>query len=122
MFYWIVLLVAALILISFFYQKEIKSYANSSYQYLTGTTAENFGSKTVTLHYTEWCSFCKKMKPVWQQVKNDLGGQVRFIEVDEDKNPTPGITGYPTIVKYDGNYSRYSGEADARKLKQWILQ
>jgi thioredoxin 1 len=77
----------------------------------------------IRLHYTNWCGFCKKMKPVWEQVKNELGGKVNMVEIDEEVAKTPGIQGYPTIIKNRAGKAaeKYSGEIDAQKLKQFIL-
>jgi len=82
-------------------------------------------NREVTLHYTNWCHFCKQMKPIWEQVKatcikNNAG--INFKESDEDKTPTPGITGFPTIIMIDeyGRSSRYLGRPDYNALLAWI--
>jgi hypothetical protein len=64
------------------------------------------------------------MKPVWAQVKNTAASSgIKFIEVDEDKTPTPGINGYPTIVMIDENGARseYHGGPDFTKLYPWVI-
>jgi thiol-disulfide isomerase/thioredoxin len=89
---------------------------------------EAFGKnkiRVITLHYTNWCGYCKQIKPTWQQIKAELSGQpdLKFVENDEDKNPTMGITGYPTILMFNenGKLIKYPGGNDYHKLKTWIL-
>lgn len=97
--------------------------------YYNKYTKEKHGenSLVVGLHYTEWCGYCKRMKPVWAQVRKniesnpDLSG-VKFIEIDEDKTPTAGITSYPTIIRYkDGRAREYKGVADYDIIRSFIL-
>lgn len=81
-------------------------------------------TRTVTLHYTNWCHYCKQMKPVWNAVKSStLANGIVFREVDEDVAKTPGITGYPTILMVDehGKTSQYNGGSDMVSLRNWIL-
>lgn len=80
-------------------------------------------TRHVYLHYTNWCGFCKKMKPVWERVKEALSTSgIEFHEVDEDIAKTPGINGYPTIEMLDENgYRRlYSGQIDFAQLRNWV--
>jgi len=82
------------------------------------------GTRKVTLHYTNWCRYCKSFKPTWEFVKNKAQGSgIVFNEVDEDKNPTPGVTGYPTIIMVDelGQTHRYPGTADRHKFYIWVM-
>lgn len=83
-------------------------------------------TRTVTLHYTNWCHYCKLMKPVWERVKascKDSG--IDFREVDEDiaKDPVIAESGYPTIlmISKNGRVSKYPGEPDFVKLRAWVL-
>ncbi len=88
-------------------------------------TYEKFtGPTIITFYYTNWCGHCKVMKPVWNEVKASVGwsSNIVFNESDEDKNKTPGITGYPTIKKQSGIYTtQYSGGPDVAQLQAWIL-
>lgn len=98
--------------------KPIRSYYKS--------LPESESKITVGLHYTNWCPYCKKMKPVWEAVKSNLSGdrfkQLVMFENDEEINPTPGVTSYPTIIKYRGGKAReYKGVADYEQLRTWIL-
>jgi thiol-disulfide isomerase/thioredoxin len=96
-----------------------------SYYKTLNKTNSNQNEIVIGLHYTDWCGYCKLMKPVWQQVKNDLAKthpNVVMVENDEQANPTRGISAYPTIVKFRGGKGRtYKGRADYQQLKEFIL-
>lgn len=76
-----------------------------------------------TLHYTDWCPHCQTMKPVWNQVKHSVGPNIMFHEVDEEKTPTPGITGYPTIIMIDetGHAHQYRDGPNVESLRKWLI-
>lgn len=38
--------------------------------------------------YAPWCKPCKKMKPMLNEIKQDLGKKFQLVEIDIDKNPT----------------------------------
>lgn len=54
--------------------------------------------------YADWCQPCKVMAPILEEVKNDLGGSIRVIKVDTDKNQQVsmkyGIRGIPTLILF----------------------
>ncbi len=79
----------------------------------------------VGFHFTNWCGFCKSMKPIWERVKKRLstpGSKIKFVENDEEKNSTPSIDSVPAIIMYrDGVMHKYDGTQDEEKLIQWIL-
>lgn len=82
-------------------------------------------TRVVRLHYTNWCHYCKLMKPVWARVKQACAGSnIIFEEVDEDKTRTPGITGFPTIILVNkfGQSSQYPYGADFEMLRAWVMQ
>jgi thiol-disulfide isomerase/thioredoxin len=81
-------------------------------------------NRVVTLHYTNWCHYCKLMKPVWSQVEAATAGSgIIFKTVDEDVTKTQGINGYPTIrmVTETGELTEYTGTADFATLRNWVV-
>lgn len=81
-------------------------------------------NRTVILYYTEWCSFCREMKPIWNSVKAKLQGRgYKFIEVNGDNEKSIFVTSYPTIMMLDrdGRRRTYNGRADLIQLRHWIL-
>jgi hypothetical protein len=81
----------------------------------------------VILHYTDWCSYCAQMKPVWNNIKREILSNpsltnVIMLENNEDINKTSGVDRYPTIRKFvNGRCHKYKGYADYDRLRSWIL-
>lgn len=86
------------------------------------------GQKTlIEMHYTHYCTYCKRMTPVFTQVLNEftngLGNEKYDFKLnDVMENPVRGIRSVPSIFKYDGKHlSKYKGQADYDMLKEWVL-
>jgi len=93
-------------------------------------TKEKYGKDAIIvgLHYTNWCGYCKQMKPNWFRIKKGIESDSRFsgikmIENDEEASPTPGVSSYPTIYKYrNGKVIQFKGiSSDYDSLREWIL-
>lgn len=87
-------------------------------------TSQINNTRRVYLHYTDWCGYCKKMKPIWAQVKETLAeSMIQFYEIDEDVAKTPGVNGYPTILMIDENGYRhqYPGGIEFESLRAWCV-
>lgn len=98
------------------------------HSYYKTYSAKQFGKDSIVvgLHYTNWCGYCKRMKPIWEKLKKEFNtpeySGITMIENDEEKAPTPGIDHYPTIYKYRGGKMReYKGLADYDQLRTFIL-
>lgn len=52
-----------------------------------------------------WCGPCKALDPVWNKIKEDMGDDVDFAEVDIDNDPTTAqqysVSSIPTILILD---------------------
>jgi len=89
----------------------------------------------------DFCGYCTQMKPIFQEVANNLHGKVNFVTIQVDsKYPNEKIfqnekfvnafvgtnlPGVPFIVKMiDGRVvpnSNYQGNKDPRSLYEWIV-
>lgn len=71
---------------------------------------------SVVYFYMIGCHHCEAMRPAWEDAKKKLkkGG----VEVQEKESrqvgPTDGVSGFPTVVKYEGGQEvkRIEGERD----------
>ena len=98
------------------YNTYIKSKVNATYvannEFVQGPAPT---TEVVDLYffYTTWCPHCKKAKPIWEQLKNEIGDnaykgtKINFLEVDCDQDRATAdkfeIDGYPTIKMVKGN-------------------
>lgn len=69
----------------------------------------------------DWCGPCKMFKPVLQQVSQQMGVQVNYVNVDYDASHTQrySVTSVPTlmVIDQDGKERfRHSGGMSAQQL------
>lgn len=96
---------------------------------MEATFADIINSPTPTLvdFSAEWCGPCKMMKPILDELKNEIGTQAHILKVDVDKNPRAAaaysIQGVPTLILFRNGKIlwRQSGVVSAKKLKEIIL-
>ena len=81
----------------------------------------------VQMHYTDWCMYCKKIKPVWKKLKraaphNPKLKHVKLVQLDQDVCVVPGIKSVPTLIKQtpDGKLTKYTGEKNYKELFNWV--
>jgi len=78
--------------------------------------------------HAEWCGPCKTMAPILQEVKSDLGGKVRIVKIDIDRNPKVAqkfqVQSVPTLILFKGGKQRWrqSGVVPKHALLQVIDQ
>ncbi|OWZ00230.1 Protein disulfide-isomerase domain [Phytophthora megakarya] len=71
--------------------------------------------------YAPWCGHCKKLAPIYEQVADDLKGQVNVAKVDVTENAELGkrfgIRGFPTLLHFShGKSYKYAGKRTLEDL------
>ena len=85
-------------------------------------------SETPTLvdFHANWCGPCKAMSPIIDQLKKEMGPEVRILKIDIDKNHEVSarfkIKSVPTLMLFKKGEIPWknSGGMDLRSLKQKI--
>ena len=87
------------------------------------------GDKPVLVDFfAEWCQPCKMMKPILEELRENMGDKIRIIKVDIDKSPVPSsvynVTSVPTLMLFkNGNILwRQPGVVPAASLQKIINQ
>ena len=76
--------------------------------------------------FAEWCGPCKMMQPILEDTAKKLGGKVKILKVDVDRNPLAAsrfqVRGVPTLVLFSKGEVvwRQSGVVPAHQLLQII--
>lgn len=76
--------------------------------------------------WAEWCVPCKRMIPVFEELKKEYAGKVEFIEINVDENPAEaqrhGVMGIPTyiVVKDDKEVGRKVGLTPKEELAKLL--
>lgn len=79
---------------------------------------------TLVDFYATWCGPCKAMHPVLERLKELLGGNIRILKLDVDRNSALaaeyGIQSVPTLMLFrSGNVLwRQSGAMSVEDLRQ----
>jgi len=83
---------------------------------------------TLVDFFATWCGPCKAMAPVLDQLKKEMGEEVRVLKIDVDKNQKVAaqfqVRGVPTFVLFkEGKIVwRQSGGMSISTLKSQIKQ
>ena len=76
--------------------------------------------------FAEWCGPCKMMQPILEDTSKQLGGKVKILKVDVDRNPLAAsrfqVRGVPTLIFFSNGEVvwRQSGVVPAHQLVQII--
>lgn len=76
--------------------------------------------------YADWCGPCKTMAPILEASKQELGGKVRIIKVDVDKNQAVSakykIQGIPTLILFKKGEIKWrqSGVVPGHQITQQV--
>lgn len=92
--------------------------------------SEIINSEQLTLvdFFATWCGPCKKMHPILEQLKGELGDSIRIIKLDVDKNENLSmiyhIQSVPTLMLFRKGEVvwRQSGALSLNELKTIISQ
>ncbi len=74
--------------------------------------------------FATWCGPCKTMQPILEDASSQMGGKVRIVKVDVDKNPLAAgrfqVRGVPTLILFQKGKIRWrqSGVVPAHQLVQ----
>lgn len=85
-------------------------------------------SLTLVDFFATWCGPCKMMHPVLEQLKKDLGENIRIIKLDVDENEDISaqysIQSVPTLMLFKKGEIvwRQSGAMSLNELKSIIAQ
>jgi thioredoxin 1 len=87
------------------------------------------GNKPVLVDFfAVWCGPCKMMSPILEEVKSNMGDDIKIIKIDVDKNPELSsslqVQGVPTLMVYkQGEVKwRQSGVVPAKELQRILSQ
>ncbi len=86
-------------------------------------------AKQVIKFYANWCGPCKVYAPTFTKVKEELQGDIEFLEINveedtENLSGQYGVRGIPhTVVLEDGKQVQaQSGRLSEEQLKELILK
>ena len=87
------------------------------------------GPKPVLVDFhAQWCSPCRAMHPVLEQLKQQLRGDALILKMDVDRNPSVAahyeVTAVPTLILFKNGHIRWrqSGLISASDLAHIIEQ
>lgn len=76
--------------------------------------------------WAAWCAPCQAMAPVFAQLAGELATQMRFANVDTEREPSLagqwGIRSIPALIlfKQGREVKRSAGALTAAQLRQWL--
>jgi len=106
--------------------QDIKKEIEKTYNNTDVDSKYNLNQPTIIYFYAPWCDFCKKFKPIWEELKNNTDkNSVNFIEVNcdkkEDKCKKFKINEFPTIkLFYNDKMYSFNQELTLSNLIEFI--
>ncbi len=88
----------------------------------------NSSTPVVVDFYADWCGPCKAQTPILQQLKAQLGEQVRIVKIDVDRNRELagrlGIQSIPTLMIFQEGEQKWKamGVQSLGELKKQVEQ
>jgi thiol-disulfide isomerase/thioredoxin len=116
-----------------FIKKKSNHILNKEFDYNNTTNTTNSSNK-VNLYYfyTEWCPYCKKANPIWDDFCKEIDSkynnssfQFNYFKIDCDKNQKMAdkykVEGYPTIkMVYNEKIYDYNAKPDKNNLLEFV--
>jgi thioredoxin 1 len=81
---------------------------------------------TLVDFHAEWCGPCHMMKPILEQLKQEMGDKLRIIKIDIDKNPALAnkfnVRSVPTIALFKSGEVKWiqPGVRQVKELKNIV--
>jgi len=132
----IVICVAALLtgVAFYFYNFYVAPRLNPTFvenKEIISADSADITSVDVYYFFTNWCPYCKKARPIWDNLKEEYnnktlnGKTLTFKEVDCEKDEALAdqfnIEGYPTIKLIKGNQVvDYDAKPDEKSLREFL--
>ena len=82
------------------------------------------GKPVFVFFYADWCYFCKKQKPIVDELEEEYAGEIAFLRVEGERFPDAvkefGVEGYPAMFletdkMNDGEYEYEEFRGSRRK-------
>ena len=113
------------------YNSYVEPRLNPSYVANKEFVEDDTKEAELLFFYTDWCPYCKKAKPVWNELKEKYQNEpinntkVYFKEIDCDQNEKMAdeynIEGYPTIkLIKDGEVVEYDAKPNLENLEKFL--
>lgn len=113
------------------YNAYVEPRLNPSYVANKEFVEDDTKEAELLFFYTDWCPYCKKAKPVWNELKEKYQNEpinntkVYFKEIDCDQNEKMAdeynIEGYPTIkLIKDGEVVEYDAKPNLENLEKFL--
>jgi thiol-disulfide isomerase/thioredoxin len=126
--YWVVLVVAVLLVVISLYNRDVIQGFVSGMGSLSGGSSE----PVFTMYYVDWCPHCKAVKPLFTDFMGSgtvqvNGKPVKCTMVNAETNPDAvkglNVKGYPSfLLNKGGNMIEFNGERTADGFMSFLNQ